>query len=186
MAENSNFKFTKGSIVHVMATRGVNRLNIGLSTSMKAGTAGVPDVQPTEDLLVLEVKGSGFALVQRPDGTQVHTHVNHVSPETTYNQTRKRPVSGVGSSPARGLDPVAELKASLEALKAAKARVAEAQVGVRALLTAAAEVEASGLLGDIVAPAAEAPSIPEEPATPTLEMTEEEELAAIEKELATV
>ena len=178
----------KGDIIQVLATRGVRRLNIGLSTSMKQGDQDVADVQPDEALKVLEVKGGGFYLVERPDGTQVHTHDNHINSATLYNQTRKRSASSTTAT-ATPVTGGSRLKRAIEGFKAAKAELEAArqeEIEIQRSIDEAAE-----LLGSKPSAPATVTQITEAPAaegteTEEHEMTEAEELAQLEEQLAQV
>lgn len=186
-----------GDTIRVHRTHGVNRLNIGLSTSGKPGAQGIKDVTPEEPLLVVEVKGGGFYLVQRTDGTQVHVHENHVNVGTGYNLARKRPVSGIQAAPTAG-NPVAKVTQAMADLKAAQARLVEAKAELAAMIAMASEAQAM-LDGIAPTPAAtieqmKQDSIPQAVATgaaePAEDISEQDqdaaEYAALEAELAAV
>lgn len=126
---NTKISFTQGAVCHVFETKGVRNGSKGMQTSERKGLDH-PDIDPSEDLLVLQKLGSTQALCKRADGSEVVVHINHINPDSAYYGTRRKSGSPKIVKSTAKLTPAEELAQAMEnAAKAAEAlRIAKEKV----------------------------------------------------------
>lgn len=128
---NTKKGFTKGSIVHVFATKGCRDLKPGPSSSERAG-GDYADIEPTEDLLVIEKRGSTKAVCQRSHEDHVGMHIlvdlNHIDETRAYNGLKTGRVAKVTLTPAETVEKLKKAQAEAQAkLEAAMLELMQAQ-----------------------------------------------------------
>jgi hypothetical protein len=79
--------FEVGKVVHVFRTKGCRELSKGRSSSERLD-GEYPNIESSEDLLVVENIDTMHAMCQRQDGTQVRVSINHINGDSDYYSQR--------------------------------------------------------------------------------------------------